>query len=129
MAGAEQRSFSRPDEIKTFAHVQVELVKIAGGVIRRMTLQPGWRWSRDLGPIAKTEWCEASHFQYHLSGRLHVLTADGAELELGPGDVSFLPTGHDSWVVGDEPVVLIDWYKAGDPVRTWARGEVGSAPR
>jgi hypothetical protein len=37
---------------------------------------------------------------------------DGAEFELGPGDVSCLPKGHDAWVVGDEPVVLVDWYGA-----------------
>jgi hypothetical protein len=63
-------------------------------------------------PIAKTEWCEAPHFQYHLSGRLHVLMMDGSEFEVGPGEVSALPSGHDAWVVGDESVVLIDWAGA-----------------
>jgi hypothetical protein len=33
---------------------------------------------------------------------------DGSEDEFGPGEVSLLPPGHDAWVVGDEPVVVID---------------------
>ena len=37
---------------------------------------------------------------------------DGTEFDLGPGDVSVLPSGHDAWVVGDEPVVLVDWFGA-----------------
>jgi hypothetical protein len=38
--------------------------------------------------------------------------ADGTEFEAGPGDVTSLPQGHDAWVVGDEPVVVVDWYGA-----------------
>jgi hypothetical protein len=119
MAGAEHRSFDHPDEIKTFPHAKVDLLKVSGEVVRRFTLQPGWRWSTDVGPVTETGWCEAQHFQYQLSGRLHVLMADGSQFELGPGEVSFLPRGHDSWVVGDEAVVLIDWYKASSLRLTW----------
>jgi uncharacterized cupin superfamily protein len=43
-----------------------------------------------------------------VSGRLHVVMDDGSEAEFGPGDVSLLPPGHDGWVVGNEPVVVID---------------------
>lgn len=49
-----------------------------------------------------------THLQYHVSGRLGVLMDDGSEAEFGPGDVSLLPSGHDAWVVGNEPVVVID---------------------
>ena len=119
MTLSERRNFGRPDETKTFPHSTVDFLKVAGEVVRRFTLQPGWRWSQDIGPIAGTEWCESQHFQYQLSGHLHVLMADGAELELGAGDVSFLPKGHDTWVVGDEAVVLIDFYKASRLLKTW----------
>ena len=47
-----------------------------------------------------------------MSGRLRVKMEDGAEFDLGAGDVSVLPKGHDAWVVGNEPVVLVDWYGA-----------------
>jgi hypothetical protein len=112
MANAEHKNFSTPDETRTFGHGKAELIKIAGGTIGRLTLEPGWRWSQDVKPIAGTAWCEVPHFQYQVSGRLHVLMEDGAEFELGPGDVSVLLSGHDAWVVGDEPVVLVDWSGA-----------------
>lgn len=75
----------------------------------RITLQPGWRWSEHVKPAAGTEWCEAPHFQYVISGHLHAVMSDGAEMDAGPGDVNVLPPGHDGWVVGDEPVVAVDW--------------------
>jgi quercetin dioxygenase-like cupin family protein len=112
MAKAEQKEFKTPDEVRTFEKGKVELVKIGGGVVGRLTLQPGWRWSKHVKPIAKTEWCEAPHFQYQVSGRLHVKMSDGKEFEVGPGEVAALPQGHDAWVVGNEPVVLVDWAGA-----------------
>jgi hypothetical protein len=58
----------------------------------------------------KTKSCEAPHFQYHVSGVLKILMDDGTEIECKPGDVSLLPSGHDAWVVGNEPVVVVDWH-------------------
>jgi uncharacterized cupin superfamily protein len=60
-------------------------------------------------PIAGTELCQSSHFAYHVSGRLHVVMADGKEFEVGAGEVALIPAGHDAWVVGNEAVVGIDW--------------------
>jgi hypothetical protein len=108
----ERKDLKTPDETRTFENGRVDLVNIGGGTVGRLTLQPGWRWSKNVKPIAGTEWCEAPHFQYHLSGRLHVLMMDGTEFEAGPGEVSALPPGHDAWVVGNEPVILIDWSGA-----------------
>lgn len=112
MAQAEQKSFTAADETRTFAHGKVDLLQIGGSEIGRLTLEPGWRWSDHVKPIAGTELCEAPHFQYHVAGRLHVLMADGTEFDAGPGDVTALPHGHDAWVVGDEAVVLVDWWGA-----------------
>jgi hypothetical protein len=112
MKKTEKKNLSSPDETRTFTHGKVELVHIGGGTIGRLTLEPGWRWSKDVKPLVHTEWCEAPHFQYQVSGRLHVLMEDGTELDLRSGDVSVLPSGHDAWVVGDEPVVLVDWSGA-----------------
>lgn len=90
----------------------MEIVNIGGGGVGLLTLEPGWRWSDHVKPIAKTELCEAPHFQYQLSGRLHVSMKDGTEFETSKGQVSWLPSGHDAWVVGNEPVVLVDWSGA-----------------
>jgi uncharacterized cupin superfamily protein len=59
-------------------------------------------------PLVNTESCRSAHTAYQVSGRLHVVMDDGTEMEFGPGDVSFMPPGHDAWVVGNEPVVMID---------------------
>lgn len=115
---AEVKTFTTPDEIRVFTHGKVELVNISGGAVGRLILEPGWRWSKDVKPIAGTEWCEAPHFQYLVSGRLHVKMEDGAEFDLEPGDVSNLPAHHDAWVIGNEAVVLVDWYGAGNYART-----------
>ena len=112
VATYERKNLRSPDETRTFEKGRADLINIGGGTVGRLTLEPGWRWSKHVKPIAGTEWCEAPHFQYHLSGRLHVLMMDGTEFEVGPGEVTALPSGHDAWVVGDEPVVLIDWAGA-----------------
>jgi hypothetical protein len=49
-----------------------------------------------------------------VQGVLHVVLADGSEFDARPGDVTVLPQGHDAWVVGGEPVVVVDWYGASD---------------
>jgi quercetin dioxygenase-like cupin family protein len=111
-AKPEHRSFSRSDETRTFDHGHAEILNAAGGTIGRLTLEPGWRWSQDVKPIAGTELCEAPHFAYHMSGTLHVRMADGSEFDVNAGDLAVIPPGHDAWVVGDEPVQIVDWQGA-----------------
>ncbi|TDC91541.1 cupin [Saccharopolyspora aridisoli] len=110
----ECRGFDRPDDERQFEHGRAEVLEMAGGTIGRLVLHPGWQWSQDVKPIAGTDWCEAPHFQYHVSGTLHVKMSDGNEFDVGPGSVSSLPQGHDAWVVGDEDVVIVDWYGASE---------------
>lgn len=117
MAGHERKDLRAPDEVRTFEKGKLELVNIGGGVVGKLTLQPGWKWSQHVKPIAGTEWCQAPHFQYHVSGTLHVLMSDGAEFDVGPGEITALPSGHDAWVVGNEPVVVIDWAGASNYAR------------
>jgi mannose-6-phosphate isomerase-like protein (cupin superfamily) len=103
------KNFGKPDEVREFPKGKVELITFNGATVGRATLQPGWRWSESLKPIAKTESCEAPHFQYHVSGILKIRMDDGTEFECKPGDVTMVPPGHDAWVVGNEPVVLVDF--------------------
>jgi hypothetical protein len=110
MSAVEHLDFSSPNEVREFPHGHAELLNSESGVVGRLVLEPGWKWSNDVKPIAGTEWCEAPHFQYHVAGRLRVKMADGSEFEAGPGEVTSLPAGHDAWVVGDEPVVLVDFF-------------------
>jgi quercetin dioxygenase-like cupin family protein len=117
MSSAERKTFDRPDETREFERGTLDLVDVAGAQIGRLVLQPGWRWSDHVKPIAGTEWCEAPHFQYHVAGTLRIQMADGTELDAVAGDVTALPSGHDAWVVGDEPAVIVDWWGATDYAR------------
>ena len=114
MEKAEVKNFGMPDEVRDFPKGKLELIKVGGVSIGKATLQPGWKWSESVQPIAKTKSCEAPHFQYHVSGVLMVKMDDGTELQCKAGDVSLLPMGHDAWVVGTEPVVVIDFQGMAD---------------
>ena len=109
---SEHKTFARPDETREFPNGRAKILSIGGGSVGRLEFQPGWRWSKDVQPMVKTHSCEAPHFQYHLSGKLGIKMDDGTEFVAGPGDVTALPSGHDAWVIGDEPVVVIDWFGA-----------------
>jgi len=109
MKKMETKSFGVPDETRKFDRGKVDLVNIGGATIGRGVFEPGWKWSNSVKPIVNTKSCEAPHFQYHVSGTLKVVMDDGTERELKAGDVSLLPSGHDAWVVGNEPVVVVDF--------------------
>lgn len=78
----------------------------------RATFQPGWRWSESVKPIAKAESCQVPHLMIVISGRMGVRMDDGATQEFGPGDARMVLPGHDAWVVGSEPVVVVDVHGA-----------------
>ncbi len=113
MPETEHCSFRAADETRLFPNGRAEIVKIGSGEVGRYVFEPGWRWSDDVKPIARTDSCTAPHFQYHVSGALAIRMDDGREFVAGPGDVTSLPSGHDAWVVGDEPAVTVDWFGAG----------------
>jgi hypothetical protein len=117
MTASEHRAFAQADDVRTFPHGRVDVLAMGEGEVGRLTLSPGWRWSNDVKPIAKTDSCEAPHFQYHVSGQLGIRMDDGTEYVAGPGDVTFLPSGHDAWVIGEEDVVVVDWHGAGQYAR------------
>ena len=112
MQTTEHKTFGKPDEVRQFPRGQAEIVKVGGCEVGRLVFQPGWRWSKDVKPIAKTSSCQAPHFQYHVSGTLHIKMADGTEFDATPGQLTYLPADHDAWVVGDENVVVVDWHGA-----------------
>jgi class 3 adenylate cyclase len=87
----------------------VSLAKIGSHVIGRGVVQPGFRWSEHLAPVMGTESCPVHHVQVLLSGGFAVRMDDGEEATFLPGDVMDIPPGHDAWVVGDEPAVLLDF--------------------
>jgi hypothetical protein len=81
---AERKNFEHPDETRSFEKGKVELLRLGGGVVGRLTLESGWRWSKHVRPIGKTEWCEAPHFHYQLAGRLHIRSSCGIGTTMHP---------------------------------------------
>ena len=99
MASLEKKSFNAPDERRTPPNTRMDMVKFGDRLVTRVTYEPGWRWTNYIKPVAGTDLCQVNHFAYVLSGRTHVLMADGTEMEFGPGEIAAIPAGHDGWVV------------------------------
>lgn len=100
-----------PDERRPFvAHGHVDVFDFGGGSLAGYgVFEPGWRWSKDVKPIAGTDSCQVSHAGYVISGRMAVVMDDGTRGEMGPGDMVVIPPGHDAWVLGDEPCTMVDF--------------------
>ena len=107
-ASIQKRSFGTPDETRPAGRGEAAVVTLGNLTFARITVQPGWRWSTDVKPIANTDSCQAVHTGVVLSGRLRGVMDDGTEEEFGPGDLYHIPAGHDAWVVGDEPYSCVD---------------------
>jgi quercetin dioxygenase-like cupin family protein len=116
MAGLVRKSLNSPEETRPFedGKGKLELVNLKAGPVGRATFEPGWQWSKHVKPIAKTDSCQAPHMGYFISGRMKVVMDDGEEMEYGPGDFAVMAPGHDAWIVGDEPCVVIDWQGYAD---------------
>ena len=110
----QKKSLDSPDETRTFENGKAQITTLGDFSASRLVLEPGWRWSENVGPIARTDSCRVSHLGYCLSGRMRVIMDDGTAGECGPGHVVAIPPGHDAQVIGDEPCVFIDFGEFGD---------------
>jgi hypothetical protein len=108
------RRFEQPDEVREFSKGRFELVTLGGMTIGRATYQPGWRWSADVGAASGESLCQVEHVGLVVSGCATAAMADGTIHEMRAGDLFYVPTGHDSWVVGDEPYVSLHFLGASD---------------
>jgi class 3 adenylate cyclase/quercetin dioxygenase-like cupin family protein len=112
---------SAADEILTLEKGSASTVKVGELVVGRLVLEPGWRWSEHVRPIAGTTSCQFHHVGFVLSGAMDGRMDDGTEFEVRPGDIFDVPPGHDNWVIGDEPMVAVLW----GGWRGWGKPQVG----
>ncbi len=112
MAGLASKGFAAAGDVRTFDKGRMEVLTLGGATVGRATFEPGWKWSECVKPIAGTDSCQAPHYGYVVSGRMHVVMDDGTEGEAGPGDLFEIAPGHDAWIVGDEPCVVVDFQGA-----------------
>ena len=106
------KSFTTPDEERAFPLGSAQIVTLDETTIGLARWEPGWRWSTHLATIAGTSSCQMHHLGYAVSGRLRVMMDDGQEIEIPPGSVYEIPSGHDANVAGDEPFITLEWTSA-----------------
>lgn len=109
MGRIERRSLTDPDEIRGWPLLTVSLLNVGSLSIGYGTVKSGWRWSTHMHKATDEPLCRVHHLQLLLSGRFAVQMDDGEYTEIEPNDVFDVPPGHDAWVIGDEPVVLVDF--------------------
>ena len=108
----EAKSHGSPDEIRNPDKTRIEIVRLEGFTLGRMTFEPGWRWSESIKPVVKTDSCQVSHVGFAVSGRLTVRIKDGTQKTIVAGDSYTIPPGHDAWVEGNERFVGIEVMSA-----------------
>lgn len=101
MASTQRKTLDQPDETRPVEKGKVEVVNLDVGTVMRATFEPGWRWSECVKPIVGGESCQAHHLGYVLAGALHLVTDEGKEYDVGPGDVYEILPGHHAQVTGD----------------------------
>src|SRR4249919_3288076 len=106
------KRFEHPDEVRTFDKGKFELVQLGGMTIGRATYQPGWKWSVDVGAALGQASCQVEHVGMVVSGWATAAMDNGDVIEMRPGDIFYIPPGHDSWVVGDTPYVSLHFLGA-----------------
>lgn len=112
-----------PVETREFVKGRFELYRVGPMTLGRASYEPGWRWSEHVGAATGEAWCEVEHVGLVLSGRAMASMRDGVERVMEPGQLFYVPPGHDSWVVGAEPYVSLHIMGSED----YAAGEPGAA--
>jgi quercetin dioxygenase-like cupin family protein len=113
------KRFEEPDEVRVFEKGRFELVNVGGMTIGRASYEPGWKWSVHVGAATGAKSCRVEHVGMVVSGKATAAMDDGRVIEMKAGDVFYVPPGHDSWVVGNEPYVSLHFLGA----ETYASGK------
>lgn len=113
------KRFEEPDEVRVFEKGRFELVNVGGMTIGRASYEPGWKWSVHVGAATGAQSCQVEHVGMVVSGKATAAMDDGRVIEMKAGDVFYVPPGHDSWVVGNEPYVSLHFLGA----ETYATGK------
>ena len=110
---AELISLTEPTQVRTFPKGRFELYRVGPMTVGRATYEPGWRWSEHVGAASGERSCQVEHVGLVQSGAAVALMDDGRELVMRAGDLFYIPPGHDSWVLGEEPYVSLHLIGAG----------------
>jgi hypothetical protein len=101
---------------RDIGHVQLEVGRAGGARVKRMIYPPGFHWAVDMKPVTGTDLCMHAHVGFLARGEIHIEYADGCIVEHKAPQIVAIDPGHDGWVVGKEPVILIEFDFEGDTV-------------
>jgi quercetin dioxygenase-like cupin family protein len=96
-----------PTETREFDKGRFEVYRVGPMTLGRASYEPGWKWSEHVGAATGEALCQVEHVGLVLSGAAAVMMADGTERVMREGEFFYVPPGHDSWVVGDDPYVSL----------------------
>jgi quercetin dioxygenase-like cupin family protein len=100
-------NLDNPSDVRTFEKGRFEVYRVGPMTLGRATYEPGWKWSEHVGPETGESSCKVEHVGFVLAGEAVAKMDDGPEVVMRAGDFFYVPPGHDSWVVGDEPYVSL----------------------
>ena len=98
-------------------HVRLDVGRAGAACVKRMIYPPGFRWSKDMKHVVGTDLCMHAHAGFLAHGEIHIEYADGCVVEHKAPQIVAIDPGHDGWVVGKEPVVIIEFDFEGDTVQ------------
>jgi hypothetical protein len=104
-------------ERRDVGHVRLEVGRAGDARVKRLIYPAGFHWSKDMKPAIGTDYCMHAHVGFLVHGEIHIEYPDGCIVEHKAPQIVAIEPGHDGWVVGTEPVVLIEFDFEGDTVR------------
>jgi hypothetical protein len=96
--------------------VRLDVVNAGSARVKRMIYPPGFRWSKSMKPVTGTDQCMHAHVGFIARGEIHIEYGDGCIVEFRAPQVVAIDPGHDGWVVGREPVVMIEFDFEGQTI-------------
>ena len=106
----------KADEHREVGGVLVDIAKAGNVRVKRMIYPPGFNWDKDLKAVVGSDLCMHAHVGFMARGQINVRFADGCVVEYKAPQFVAVEPGHQGWVVGDEPAVLIEFDFEGDTV-------------
>ncbi|SHL03310.1 cupin domain-containing protein [Hymenobacter psychrotolerans] len=96
--------------------VAIDMMRTGDARVKRVVYPAGFRWSEHMKPVVGTERCMHAHVGFLAQGEFHIQYADGhIDKFVAPQIVAIAP-GHDGWVVGETPAVLIEFDFEGETI-------------
>ena len=106
----------RGAEHRYIGHVRLDVGRAGAARVKRMIYPPGFHWAKDMKPVTGTEFCMHAHVGFLARGEIHIEYADGCIVEHKAPQIIAIDPGHDGWVVGNEPVVMIEFDFEGETI-------------